>query len=292
VHGGPFANIAHGCNSILATRMALAHADYVVTEAGFAFDLGGEKFIDIKCRQSGLSPDAIVLVATVRALKLHGGAAQEDLTKPDFAALERGLANLEAHVTAARNFGRPVTVAINRFPSDTPDELARVAAFCKALGVNSANSEVFAKGGEGGRELAEAVLSTLPLHVPKVEFTYRDDQPVKKKMEAIATRFYGADGVDVLPEAEIKLGLFEIAGFGKLPVCMAKTQNSLSDDPDKVGRPRDFKITVRDFELAAGAGFIVALTGQMMRMPALPKVPAAERIDVDPSGEIIGISGT
>jgi formate--tetrahydrofolate ligase len=292
VHGGPFANIAHGCNSVLATRMALAHADYVVTEAGFAFDLGGEKFIDIKCRQTGLSPDAIVLVATVRALKLHGGAPADALAQPDFAALERGLANLEAHVTAARNFGRPVTVAINRFPSDTPDELARVAAFCRALGVNSANSEVFARGGEGGMELAEAVLSTLPLHVPHVEFTYRDEQPIRQKMEAIAARFYGADGVDILPEAEIKLGLFEIAGFGKLPVCMAKTQNSLSDDPDKVGRPRNFRITVRDFELAAGAGFIVALTGQMMRMPALPKIPAAERIDVDATGEIVGISGT
>lgn len=292
VHGGPFANIAHGCNSVLATRLALAHADYVVTEAGFAFDLGGEKFIDIKCRQSGLSPDAIVLVATVRALKLHGGAAPADLTAPDFAALERGLANLEAHVTAARNFGRPVTVALNRFPSDTPDELARVAAFCRALGVNCANSEVFARGGEGGLELAETVLSTLPLDVPHVEYTYRDDEPVRAKMEAIASRFYGADGVDILPEAEIKLGLFEIAGFGKLPVCMAKTQNSLTDDPEKVGRPRGFRITVRDFELAAGAGFIVALTGQMMRMPALPKIPAAERIDVAATGEIVGISGT
>ncbi|MBP6865575.1 MAG: formate--tetrahydrofolate ligase [Candidatus Didemnitutus sp.] len=292
VHGGPFANIAHGCNSVLATRLALAHADYVVTEAGFAFDLGGEKFIDIKCRQSGLSPDAIVLVATVRALKLHGGAPLAELQRPDFAALERGLANLEAHITAARNFGRPVTVAINHFPTDLDDEIARVAGFCRALGVNCAKSEVFAKGGEGGVELAEAVLSTLPLEVPRVEFTYRDDQPVRRKMEAIAKRFYGADGVDILPEAELKLGLFEIAGFGKLPVCMAKTQNSLSDDPEKTGRPRNFRITVRDFELAAGAGFIVALTGQMMRMPALPKVPAAEHIDLNTDGEIVGISGT
>lgn len=292
VHGGPFANIAHGCNSVLATRLALAHADYVVTEAGFAFDLGGEKFIDIKCRQSGLSPDAIVLVATVRALKLHGGAPLAELQRPDFAALERGLANLEAHITAARNFGRPVTVAINHFPTDLDDEIARVAGFCRALGVNCAKSEVFAKGGEGGVALAEAVLSTLPFEVPRVEFTYRDDQPVRRKMEAIAKRFYGADGVDILPEAELKLGLFEIAGFGKLPVCMAKTQNSLSDDPEKTGRPRNFRITVRDFELAAGAGFIVALTGQMMRMPALPKVPAAEHIDLNTDGEIVGISGT
>jgi formate--tetrahydrofolate ligase len=292
VHGGPFANIAHGCNSVLATRLALAHADFAVTEAGFAFDLGGEKFIDIKCRQSGLSPDAIVLVATVRALKLHGGADPKELTKPDFAALERGLGNLEAHVTAARDFGRPVTVALNRFPSDTPDELARVHAFCASLGVACANSEVFARGGDGGVELAEAVLGSLPANVPPIVPTYPDDLPVKEKMERIARRFYGADGVDLLPEAEAKLGLLEAAGFGRLPVCMAKTQNSLSDDPEKVGRPQGFRITVRDFELAAGAGFIVALTGQMMRMPALPKVPAAEGIDVDASGAITGISGT
>ncbi len=292
VHGGPFANIAHGCNSVLATRMALAHADYVVTEAGFAFDLGGEKFIDIKCRQAGLNPDAIVIVATVRALKLHGGAPLAELTKPDFAALERGLANLEAHVSAARNFRRPVTVALNRFPSDTPDEIERVAAFCASLGVPCACSEVFARGGAGGVELAETVLRHLPAQTPPLELTYADDQPVKTKIETIARRFYGADGVDLLPEAELKLGLFEIAGFGDLPVCMAKTQNSLSDDPEKIGRPRGFRITVRDFELAAGAGFIVALTGQMMRMPALPKVPAAERIDVDAAGDIVGISGT
>ncbi len=292
VHGGPFANIAHGCNSVLATRLALAHADFAVTEAGFAFDLGGEKFIDIKCRQSGLSPDAIVLVATVRALKLHGGADPKELTRPDFAALERGLGNLEAHVTAARDFGRPVTVALNRFPSDTPDELARVRAFCAGLGVGCANSEVFARGGEGGVELAEAVLRSLPERAAPLVPTYPDDVPVREKMERIARRFYGADGVDLLPEAEAKLSLLEHAGFGRLPVCMAKTQNSLSDDPEKVGRPQGFRITVRDFELAAGAGFIVALTGQMMRMPALPKVPAAEGIDVDPSGAITGISGT
>jgi len=292
VHGGPFANIAHGCNSVLATRLALAHSDYVVTEAGFAFDLGGEKFIDIKCRQAGLNPDAIVLVATVRALKLHGGMPADALARPDFAALERGLANLEAHVTAARNFNRPVTVALNKFPTDTPDELVRVRAFCRALGVECEVSEVFARGGEGGLALAETVLHSILSSTPPLQFTYRDEQPIREKMEAIAHRFYGADGVDILPEAEIKLGLFEIAGFGKLPVCMAKTQNSLTDDPEKVGRPRGFRVTVRDFELAAGAGFVVALTGQMMRMPALPKVPAAEHIDVDANGEIIGISGT
>jgi len=292
VHGGPFGNIAHGCNSVLATRMALAHADFVVTEAGFAFDLGGEKFIDIKCRQSGLNPDAIVIVATVRALKLHGGAPAKELGRPDFAALERGLANLEAHVTAARNFARPVTVALNRFPTDAEDELVRVRAFCHALGVECEISEVFEKGGEGGLALAETVLHSILSSTPPLQFTYRDEQPIREKMEAVANRFYAADGVEILPAAEIKLGLLEIAGFGKLPVCMAKTQNSLSDDPEKLGRPRGFKITVRDFELAAGAGFVVALTGQMMRMPALPKVPAAERIDVDANGEIVGISGT
>jgi len=292
VHGGPFANIAHGCNSVLATRLALAHADYVVTEAGFAFDLGGEKFIDIKCRQTGLNPDAIVIVATIRALKHHGGTPLDELTRPDFAALERGLANLEAHVTAARNFSRPVTVALNRFPSDLPDELDRVRAFCHALGVNCEVSEVFGRGGEGGRALAETVLQSIYSSTPPLHLTYRDEQPIREKMDAIARRFYGADCIEILPEAELKLGLFEIAGFGHLPICMAKTQNSLSDDPEKLGRPRGFKITVRDFELAAGAGFIVALTGQMMRMPALPKVPAAERIDVDPAGDIIGISGT
>jgi formate--tetrahydrofolate ligase len=292
VHGGPFANIAHGCNSVLATRMALTHADYVVTEAGFAFDLGGEKFLDIKCRQSGLQPDAIVIVATIRALKLHGGAKLDELTRTDFVALEHGLANLEAHVSAARNFNRPVTVALNCFPTDTGEEIERVRAFCRGIGVQCARSEVFARGGEGGTELAEAVLATLPLQSPPLELTYRNDVPVRDKMEAVARRFYGADGVDILPDAEIKLGLLEIAGFGRLPVCMAKTQASLSDDPEKIGRPRGFRITVRDFELAAGAGFIVALTGQMMRMPALPKTPAAERIDVNGEGEIVGISGT
>ncbi|MDP2138538.1 MAG: formate--tetrahydrofolate ligase [Candidatus Didemnitutus sp.] len=292
VHGGPFANIAHGCNSVLATRLALAHADFVVTEGGFAFDLGGEKFIDIKCRQSGLSPDAIVLVATVRALKLHGGALQAELAQPNLAALEKGLSNLEAHVTAALSFGRPVTIALNCFPTDTAEEMEKIHEFCRTLGVCCANSEVFAKGGEGGRELALAVVEALPPRSTPIEFTYADDLPVHAKMEAIAKRFYGADGVDILPEAAAKLALFEAAGFGRLPICMAKTQNSLSDDPLKLGRPQGFRITVRDFELAAGAGFIVALTGQMMRMPALPKVPSAERIDVNEAGEIVGISGT
>ncbi|WP_345783532.1 formate--tetrahydrofolate ligase [Ereboglobus sp. PH5-5] len=294
VHGGPFANIAHGCNSALATRMALAHADYVVTECGFAFDLGGEKFIDIKCRQTGLAPDAIVLVATIRALKMHGGVALADLEKTDVAALTRGLENLAAHLDAARSFGRPVTVAINRFPADTPEEFAVVREFCAANGTGCALSDVFARGGEGGVELANAVVESIAAAektLSPLEFVYADSMPVREKIGAIARRIYGADGVDFLPEAEHRLALFETAGFGGLPVCMAKTQNSISDDEKKLGRPRGFRITVRDFELAAGAGFIVALTGRMMRMPALPRVPSAEKIDVSPDGEITGISG-
>ncbi len=292
IHGGPFANIAHGCNSVLATRMALTHADIAVTEAGFAFDLGGEKFIDIKCRQSGLRPAAIVLVATIRALKMHGGAALENLTTPDTAALQRGLENLAAHLESAQSFKRPVTVAINRFPSDTPEELELVKQFCAGRGAACAVADVFARGGDGAVDLAKAVLATLPKEAPPLEFVYPVEAGVKDKVTAIARRMYGASGVVFTPEADAKLALFDQAGFGQLPICMAKTQNSLSDDPEKLGRPRDFTITVRDFELANGAGFLVALTGAMMRMPALPKVPAAEKIDVNAAGEITGISST
>ncbi|MDR2863765.1 MAG: formate--tetrahydrofolate ligase [Puniceicoccales bacterium] len=293
VHGGPFANIAHGCNSVLATRMALAHADYAVTEAGFAFDLGGEKFIDIKCRQAGLNLDAIVLVATIRALKMHGGTALDAIAAPDADAVERGLENLAQHVAAARSFNRPVTVAVNRFPGDTKDELARVRTFCSATGVAFALSDVFAQGGQGGVALAQAVLAGLPAtQPPPLEFTYAANAPVREKLAAIARRFYGADGVILLPKAEQRLALFEKAGFAGLPVCVAKTQNSLSDDPQKTGRPQGFQITVRDFELAGGAGFLVALTGQILRMPALPRTPAAERIDVAQDGSITGITGT
>jgi formate--tetrahydrofolate ligase len=297
VHGGPFANIAHGCNSILATRMALAHADYVVTEAGFAFDLGGEKFIDIKCRQSGLAPDAIVIVATIRALKMHGGAPRDALAAPDLPAIRRGLENLRAHVGAAASFNRPVVVAINHFPTDTGAELALVRDFCAAeMRVPCALSQVFARGGEGGTELAGAVLSLFdggaPMTYPKLEYVYPDGIPVAEKINTIARRIYGASGVDILPEAAARLALFERAGFGHLPICMAKTQDSLTDDPKKPGRPQGFRITVRDFELAAGAGFIVALTGKMLRMPALPKIPAAEKIDLAPDGAITGIMGT
>ena len=294
IHGGPFANIAHGCNSALATRMALAHADYTVTECGFAFDLGGEKFIDIKCRQTGLTPDAIVLVATIRALKMHGGAALPDLEKPDPAALTRGLENLAAHIEAAKSFHRPVTVALNRFPADTPAEHDQVRAFCHDANTAFAISEVYARGGEGGADLANTVVATIEkTHptLPPLQYVYPDNMPPREKILAIARRIYGADGADFLPEADRKLTLYERAGFGALPVCMAKTQNSISDDEKKLGRPRNFRITVRDCELAAGAGFIVALTGQMMRMPALPKIPSAEKIDLTPEGEITGITG-
>ena len=290
IHGGPFANIAHGCNSVLATRLALAHADFVVTECGFAFDLGGEKFIDIKCRQSGLKPAAIVLVATVRALKMHGGVAVADLNTPNPAAVTAGLDNLGAHLAAAKSFGRPVTVAINQFPTDTEEELALVHRYCQSVGAACATARVFADGGNGALDLAKVVMATMPAEAPPLMLTYEDSAPVREKMLAVATRFYGADGVDLTPEAEAKLAIFEHAGFGRLPLCMAKTQNSLTDDPKLIGRPKGFRITVRDFEIANGAGFIVALTGEMMRMPALPKVPSAEKIDVNEAGDITGIS--
>ena len=290
IHGGPFANIAHGCNSVLATRLALAHADFVVTECGFAFDLGGEKFIDIKCRQSGLKPAAIVLVATVRALKMHGGVAVADLNTPNPAAVTAGLDNLGAHLAAAKSFGRPVTVAINQFPTDTAEELALVHRYCQSVGAACATARVFADGGNGALDLAKVVMATMPAEAPPLMLTYEDSAPVREKMLAVATRFYGADGVDLTPEAEAKLAIFEHAGFGRLPLCMAKTQNSLTDDPKLIGRPKGFRITVRDFEIANGAGFIVALTGEMMRMPALPKVPSAEKIDVNEAGDITGIS--
>jgi formate--tetrahydrofolate ligase len=289
LHGGPFANIAHGCNSVLATRMALAHSDYAVTEAGFAFDLGGEKFMHIKCRQSGLQPEAIVIVATVRALKMHGGVPLDALTQPDPAALSRGLENLAAHLSSARQFKRPVIVAINQFFNDSPEEIALVHEFCKSQGVPCATADVFAQGGAGATTLAETVLAALPDLAEPLPFLYAPEDSIEKKLHAVASRIYGAAGVTLTEEARAKFALFEKSGFGHLPLCMAKTQNSLSDDASKLGRPRDFNITVRDFEIANGAGFLVALTGSMMRMPALPKVPAAERIQVSEDGEISGI---
>jgi formate--tetrahydrofolate ligase len=289
LHGGPFANIAHGCNSVLATRMALAHADLAVTEAGFAFDLGGEKFMHIKCRQSGLAPEAIVIVATIRALKMHGGVALDALTQPDADALQRGLENLAAHLDSAAQFDRPVIVALNRFHTDDEAEIALVHEFCAGRGVPSATADVFSQGGDGAVQLAEKVLAALPRKSAPLPFLYQAADSVETKLHSIATKIYGADGVQFTGEAKAKLALFARSGFDKLPLCMAKTQDSLSDDAKKRGRPRGFTITVRDFEIANGAGFLVALTGTMMRMPALPKVPAAERIQVADDGTVSGI---
>jgi formate--tetrahydrofolate ligase len=289
VHGGPFANIAHGCNSVIASRMALAHADYAVTEAGFAFDLGGEKFMHIKCRQSGLAPAAIVIVATVRALKMHGGVALADLQQTNLSAVHTGLENLAAHIAAARHFQRPIVVAINQFTHDQPEEMQAIHDWCAAQGVRSATANVFGEGGAGAEQLARTVVEAAAEESPTLPMLYTNDQPVEEKLLAVATGIYAADDVRLTDEAQNQLAALNAAGFGQLPLCMAKTQNSLSDDATKLGRPKDFFITVRGFEIAAGAGFLVALTGTMMRMPAMPKVPAAERIDVTEAGEIVGI---
>ena len=287
VHGGPFANIAHGCNSILATRMALRFGEYAVTEAGFAFDLGAEKFFDIKCRSAGLNPAAVVIVATIRALKMHGGVGLDGLKLPDAAAVGRGLANLEAHLDAAAHFGRPVVVALNRFGDDTDEEVAVVADACRARGVAFAACDGFARGGEGAIELAEQVVAAAE-GTPATPLAplYPLDWPAERKVERIASAMYGASGVAFAPAAVAKLDQARKLGFEHFPICMAKTQDSLSDNPKLRGRPRDFTITVRDVEIAAGAEFLVALTGELVRMPGLPAVPAAERIDVGPSGEI------
>lgn len=289
VHGGPFANIAHGCNSIMATRMALALGDYCVTEAGFGADLGAEKFLDIKCRLAGLKPDAVVVVATVRALKNHGGVAKADLNEENLAALEAGLPNLLQHVeNITQVYQLPCVVAVNAFPTDTPAELALVEQKCRELGVNVALSEVWARGGEGGLALADEVVR-LCEEPNDFAFSYEDDLSLAQKIEAIATRVYRADGVDFEPKAAAELQKLEKLGFGGMPVCMAKTQYSFSDDQTKLGAPRGFRITVRNAKVSAGAGFVVALTGDIMTMPGLPKVPAAERIDVDETGKISGL---
>ena len=275
VHGGPFANIAHGCNSVEATTTAMRLADYVVTEAGFGADLGAEKFLDIKCRATGLVPSAVVLVATVRALKYNGGVAKDALTEENLEALEAGMPNLLRHVSNIKGvWGLPVVVAINAFPTDTPAELALVEQRCNELGVNVALSEVWAKGGEGGRALAEEVLRLCD-EPSDFRFAYELDEPLAKKVEDIATRVYHADGVDFAPKAARMLRQLEEQGFGGLPVCMAKTQYSFSDDPKRLGAPEGFRITVRDLRVSAGAGFVVALTGNIMTMPGLPRVPAA-----------------
>ena len=289
VHGGPFANIAHGCNSIMATRMALALGDYCVTEAGFGADLGAEKFLDIKCRLAGLEPDAVVVVATVRALKNHGGVAKNDLNEENLEALEAGLPNLLQHVENIRNvYGLPCVVAINEFPTDTQAEIDLVRRKCEELGVNVALSQVWAKGGEGGLELAEEVVRLCD-ETSKLTFAYEDDLGLAEKIEAIAQRIYRADGVDFTTAAAEEIKKLESLGFGGYPVCMAKTQYSFSDDPTKLGAPKNFRITVRQVKVSAGAGFVVALTGDVLTMPGLPKSPAALRIDVDETGKISGL---
>ena len=289
VHGGPFANIAHGCNSVMATKLALKTGDYAVTEAGFGADLGAEKFLDIKCRMAGLKPDCVVIVATIRALKHHGGAAKEDLNKEDLTALEKGMPNLLQHVSNITNvYKLPCVVAINAFPTDTKAELDLVEERCRKLGVNVALSEVWAKGSEGGQKLAEEVVR-LCEEENDFSFAYESDLSIKEKIEAIAKKVYHADGVDFLASAPKQLKQLEELGFGDLPICMAKTQYSFSDDQKKLGAPKDFRISVRNLKVSAGAGFIVALTGEIMTMPGLPKVPAAEKIDVDENGVITGL---
>ena len=289
IHGGPFANIAHGCNSIIATRLALKLSDYTVTEAGFAADLGAEKFVDIKCRMAGLKPDAMVVVATVRALKYHGGVAKTELGAENLEALEKGLPNLLQHVSNVKDvFGVPCVVALNRFPTDTEAELRLVEAKCRELGVNVALSEVWAKGGEGGMALAEEVVR-LCEQPNTFRFTYELDQPIEEKIRAIAKRIYHAKHLLMLPAAKKKAAELEKLGFGNLPICMAKTQYSFSDDPALLGAPEGFTVNVSNVKVCAGAGFIVAYTGDIMTMPGLPKVPAAERIDVDENGVISGL---
>ena len=289
VHGGPFANIAHGCNSVIATKTALKLADYVITEAGFGADLGAEKFLDIKCRAAGLRPSAVVIVATVRALKMHGGLLKEELKEENLQALEKGLPNLLRHVSNIRNvYGLPAVVAVNRFPTDTDAEIALVIRKCRELGVNTVLSDVWAKGGEGGEELAREVVR-LCEEENAFRFCYDEKAPVKEKIERIVTRIYGGKDVAYTPEAEEEIARLSELGFGQLPVCMAKTQYSFSDDAKKLGAPEGFTVTVRTVKVSAGAGFLVVLTGNILTMPGLPKVPAAENIDVTEDGRIVGL---
>ncbi len=289
VHGGPFANIAHGCNSVIATRMAMKLGDYAVTEAGFGADLGAEKFLDIKCRMAGLRPSAVVVVATVRALKMHGGKLKTELGTEDLVALEKGMPNLLKHVSNIINvYKLPAVVAVNRFPTDTDAEIQLVIDKCRELGVKVALSTVWANGGNGGIELAEEVVR-LCEQPNDFTFSYEDDLTIKEKIEAIVKKVYGGDGITVMPAAQKQIDMLEKLGFGKAPVCIAKTQYSLSDDPTKLGAPTGFTVTVKNVKISAGAGFVVVLTGDIMTMPGLPKVPAAERIDVDENGVISGL---
>ena len=290
VHGGPFANIAHGCNSVMATRMALRMGDYAVTEAGFGADLGAEKFLDIKCRMANLTPDAVVIVATVRALKMHGGLAKTELTEENIPALERGVPNLLRHVSNIKNvFGLPCVVAVNRFPTDTDAEIDFIIEKCRELGVNTVLSTVWADGGRGGEELAREVVRLCEEEKGSFTFAYDADMTIEQKIDAIVRRIYGGDGASIAPAAKKQMARLTELGFGNMPVCMAKTQYSFSDDQTKLGAPTGFTVTVRSVKVSAGAGFIVALTGDIMTMPGLPKVPAAERIDVDENGTISGL---
>lgn len=290
IHGGPFANIAHGCNSVTATKLSLKLADYVVTEAGFGADLGAEKFLDIKCRMADLHPSAVVLVATVRALKSHGGVTKPDLNKPNVEAVRKGVANLERHIDNIKNgFGLPVCVAINAFPTDTPEEMAVIEEVCAKAGVKCALSEVFAKGGEGGKALAETVLSIMPEAPQPIQYTYDLGASLPEKIEAVAKKIYRADGVTYTPAAKKMLDDLAAMGYGELPVCIAKTQYSFSDNAKLTGAPTGFKMNVREVRLSAGAGFVVVICGSIMTMPGLPKHPAAMDIDVDAEGRITGL---
>ena len=290
VHGGPFANIAHGCNSVLATRMAMHRCDYAVTEAGFGADLGAEKFLDIKCQLAGLRPDAAVVVATVRALKMHGGLALNELGTEDLDALRRGVPNLLHHVRCIRDtFGLPCVVAINRFPTDTDREIALLTELCGELGVRVVLSTVWADGGRGGEALAREVVRLCEEEKGDFTFAYEDGLSIEEKIEAVVKKVYGGDGINVMPEAKRQIARLEALGFGKCPVCIAKTQYSFSDDPTKLGAPEHFTVTVKNVKISAGAGFVVVLTGDILTMPGLPKFPAAEKIDVDESGRITGL---
>lgn len=290
VHGGPFANIAHGCNSVMATQMALKMGDYTVTEAGFGADLGAEKFLDIKCRMAGIVPDAVVIVATVRALKMHGGLDKKELATEDISALEKGIPNLLRHVSNIKNVYRlPCVVAVNRFPTDTDNEINFIIKKCRELGVNTVLSTVWAEGGKGGEALAKEVIRLCDEEKGNFTFSYGDELSITEKIEAIVKKVYGGKGINLLPNAKKQIAQLEGLGFGKLPVCIAKTQYSFSDDPTKLGAPEDFTVTVKNVKVSAGAGFIVVLTGDIMTMPGLPKKPAAENIDVDENGKIIGL---
>lgn len=288
IHGGPFANIAHGCNSVMATKYALKMADYTVTEAGFGADLGAEKFLDIKCRFTGFKPDAVVIVATIRALKMHGGLTKTELATENIEALKKGMTNLAKHIENIQKFGLPIVVAINAFPTDTENELQELKALCESMGASVSISEAWAKGGEGAIDLAQKVIEATE-KPSNFQYMYDVNDSIKDKINAIATKIYGADGVNYTPAVEKTIAEFEAEGLDKMPICMAKTQYSLSDDQFKLGAPTEFKITIRELRISAGAGFIVALTGNILTMPGLPKKPAAENMDIDINGKITGL---